>query len=454
MSGLNFDVAFSGIFAAQRAIKVTQNNIANINTDGYARQKINFGENVNVGGPGIDMQIGNGVNVEEIERIKDDFLIAQSRGEKGIFNYFQSMRESMSAIETVFNENSEGSVSQLLAKFFNGWEELSKYPEENSYRNALIATSENLANKLNDVNNGLVQLESKLDNDIEFKVKKVNEIIKKIVDTNNKITRMANENPNSLLDERDRYLDELSSYVDVQVVKDIKNPLLVNVKIGGVNFVTGNEARYMETMFDTGEGKWLVTTGNTMVNLTGGTLAGDLEVRNEKVSHYKNQLNEFVSTLVSEINTAHKTGFGLNNATGNDFFEGTGIHNIKLNPLFKTSPESIATSANTDTPGNADISKTIASIKQKNIFSGGTSNPMSYYNGVAIELATETNIVSDNEKVHGNILMNIESDRYAVQGVSMDEELANLLKFEQYYAANSKVVSAVDKLFDTLLQMF
>lgn len=451
--GLNFDVSLSGILAGQKGLKVTQNNIANINTESYARQQVDLHANNMRAGAGVEGQIGNGVWVEEITRIKDEFLIAQSRNEKSLMSYYGAMQDELSTIEGIFNETSSGSVSNMLTKFFNSWDELSKFPEEASYRNALVSVANSFSTKLNDINNDLNETRIKLDEDIVIQVKKINELVAKIAAVNDKLTKVPTDSPNSMFDERDRYLDELAQYIDVEVSNDIKNPLLVNVKVGGVSVISGTEHTQLTALLDRGADEWVIASGNMPVNVQSGSLAGDLQMRNGSVAGYQNELNEFVSLFITEVNAIHQTGYGLDDTTGVNFFLGTGIHNIQVNPLFKSNPEKIATSSDVSTPGNADISKLVAELKHKNFLAGGTANPIGFYNGFAIKLATELNIASDNQHIHETMYTNVQSNRQSVQGVNMDEELANLMQFQQYYTANSKVITAIDKLYDALLQM-
>lgn len=451
--GLDFSISTSGLFAAQKAIQVTQNNIANMNTQGYARQQVELSVNTSLSGYGVAASIGNGVNVDSISRLQDEFLIAQSRGENSQVGYYAEMRGTLSSVESLFSETSKGSMSDRLANFFNAWDDLSKFPEENSYRNSLVKASEGLATKFNDMNGTLREVSAKMDREIDIQMKQINELIQKVVNVNTQITKSALEQPNSLLDERDRYLDQLSSLVNIDVTPDLKNPLLANVKIGGITLVSGTESRPLETMYDSKNEEWLITAGNSLVSLSSGSLKATVEVRNEVIPAYIAKLDSLAATLINEVNAVHRTGFGLDDSTGNDFFVGSGMHNIQVNDLMKTNPEKLAASVSVGTPGNADISKAIASIQNTNLFGGGTLNPINFYNGFAIEMATTLKITADNEAVHTSMLVNVSAQRQQVQGVNMDEELSNLLRFEQYYAANSKVISTVNSLYDTLLNM-
>jgi flagellar hook-associated protein 1 len=447
----NFDIAFSGIKAGQKAVQVAQTNIANANTAGYARQELDLKVS---SVPGMNNQIGNGVISEHVNRIKDDFLIEQSRGEKSKLGYYQNMKTSLSSMENIFNETSDGSISKQLARFFNAWEELSKFPEETSYRHALVAQASNMSNKFNEIDGELTSLKSITDNDMKMQMNRVNELVEKVGDINAKINKSGSAPPNGFLDERDRYIDELSSLVDVKVTKNISNDQVLDIKVGGVSLVSGSDTKKIEALFDRNEDKWLLTAGSSMMNLKSGSLTANLEARNNNIPKRQQELNDFVATLIKEVNDTHVTGYGLDNSTGLDFFNGSDAGSIQVNNILKTSPGKIATSSEVDTAGNSDVAKLIANLKDAKVMDGGTSNPINFYNGFAVNMATELNVISDNMNVHTSISTQVEEQRQSVQGVNIDEELANLLKFEQYYAANSKALSSVDKMYDTLLQMF
>lgn len=452
--GLNFDVSYSGISAAQKAIQVVQTNMANATTPGYARQELGMSVNQGLAGAGVNAEIGNGVISDQVNRIVDEFLIGQARGQQSEVGYHGSLRSSLASIENIFSETSEGSISKLLSGFFNSWEELSKYPEENSYRYALVTQSQNLASKLNTVDAKLVDIKKTADDNIKMEIGKVNSLSKKIADINEKINQSAMERPNSLLDERDRYINELSSYVDIQVSTNIQNSRIVDIKVGGVSLVSGPRSIEVGTMVDSTTNELTLTAGNSVLNVKSGSLQANFEIRNEYVPRYQEELNQFSSVLLNKVNEIHSSGYGLDNSTGINFFVGAGSSSIKVNPLFSINPERIATSSKMDATGNADISREIVALKDKNIMANGSSNPIAHYNGFAIQMATELNIVRDNEKVHENILSRVEEQKQSVQGVNIDEELSNLLRFEQYYAANSKVMSTIDKVYDLLFQMF
>lgn len=451
--GLNFDTSVSGIFAAQKAIKVTQNNIANMNTEGYARQKLELSVNQGLSGGGVDAQIGNGVLATHVTRIKDEFLIEQSRDEQGQLGFYEGMRSNLSSIENAFSENSDGSISKLLSSFFNGWDELSKYPEENSYRFGLVSQAEALTSKINDVASKLDNVKSTTEHDINVQMKQINRLLTNIKDINVKISESTMEKPNSLMDERDRYIDELSKLTDVKVYPDIKNPLLTNVKVGGVTLVSGTNLRTVDSFYDKSEEKWHLASGTAMLNLTAGSLKSTLDVRNEYLPGYQAELNNFTASIINEVNSIHNVGYGLDNSTGINFFTGSNSKDININNIFKTNPERIATSSVVDSPGNADISKLIVEIKDAPLMAGGTTTLQGFYNAFSVNMATDLNVMRENEMVHEGILIRVQEEKQSVQGVSMDEELSNLLRYEQFYSANSKMLTSINKMFDTLLNM-
>lgn len=450
---MNYSISLSGLMNAQRGLKVANNNIANAETDGYARQKIELSAINTPLGSGVDSQIGSGVMADKITRMKDDLLIQQSRTESGEVGYYSSLREGLTGVENIFGENSDGSITDLLGKFFNAWEEVTKFPEENSYRASLLGEAERLTTKFNSIQDGLSTMKKEFDNKIEVNVTKVNDLVNKIKDVNLRISKSGTEKPNALYDERDKYIDELSQFADVNVSLDNKRPNLMNVSVGGVNVVSGVEAREVEAMFDSTNEEWLIVAGNAELRLTSGKLISDVNMRNEHINNYENQVDEFVSSLVTEVNNIHAVGYGLDNSTGNPFFLGSNAGSIKVSSLLKDNPEKVGTSSEMDTPGNAEQARAIANLRDSNIYSGGTVNPMNFWNGLVVDMGMELNSVRESESIHESILMGIEEERQNVQGVNIDEEMSNLLKFQRFYAANAKALKTADETYQALLQM-
>ncbi|WP_125152125.1 flagellar hook-associated protein FlgK [Clostridium rectalis] len=253
MSGLfgTINTGKSGIFASQKAIDVTSHNIANANTDGYSRQRAKLQTRRpfctpafnNAVGPG---QMGTGVEVSEIERIRDAFIDYQVRVELGVNGEYSQREKFLSELESIFNEPSDTGISDILGNFFSVWHDLGGDAQTSSTR-ALVAEQANaLAEELNHKYEQMQKLKGNAQDIIKQSVFDVNSILDQIKNLDEEIVQVsaAGNNPNDLLDKRDLLLDELSSKFGIKIDKKNYNGMDVSTKDdpnaqppGGLNLV-------------------------------------------------------------------------------------------------------------------------------------------------------------------------------------------------------------------------
>lgn len=449
----NFNTSLTGLFASQKGLSVISNNIANMETQGYARQRLELKTSSNMVGSGVAKQIGSGVISQEVIQVKDNFLINKVRQESGTEGMYSVLRGSLTDIEMVFGENETGSMTDMMKKFFNSLEELAKYPEQNANRVSVLSQANDLANRANYISSELNKITREHDTKIETTISNINELTEKIALINKKIGSSTTENPNALYDERDRYIDELSKYVDVKVKTNIDNPRLVDISVGGSNLVSGGKMNELKSMYLAEEDRHVLHVSAVELNLKSGELMGAIKARNEFLPGYKAEINQVMNTLITEMNAIHQTGFGLDNTTGENLFVGTNAHDIAVNPLLLANPEKLAASGLVDTVGNSEIAKQMADLRDSKAMSGGTKSMLDYWGGVVFQMGSDLHATNDQVTFHGNMKKGFEIERQSVQGVNMDEELANMMEFQRFYQANAKMVSMIDKTFDTLFQM-
>lgn len=239
MSGLfgTLHVGKSGIFANQRSIDVTSHNISNANTEGYSRQRAELQTERpfctpsmnNAAGAG---QLGRGVNVADINRIRDTFLDYQVRIELGVQGKYAGRHKFLNEIENIFNEPSETGISTLLGNFFDGWQELSKQPHSSNARTVVAEQSKALTDELNHLYGQLHKLKDNAKTSIRQDLNDVNSILDQMERLNEEIIQVtaAGQKPNDLLDRRDLLLDKLSSKFGINIEKKGLNGIDVNTK--------------------------------------------------------------------------------------------------------------------------------------------------------------------------------------------------------------------------------
>lgn len=449
--GIEFNTALSGLLAAQRMLQASQNNIANAGNESYARQRVDLATNPNPAGTGtIEGQMGSGVLTSQITRIRDELLIQQSRSESGKIGYFGGIADILTNIESIFGETGNNALNGLLKNMFNSFEEVSKFPEQSSYRIQAVNDAKIFAHKITNIAGEMDTIKAQTDTKITSDVKRVNELLNNIANVHKRMQNIATDSPNALLDERDKYLDELSQYIDVDVLHK-GHPMNMEIRIGNVTLLSGVNVEEVEAYFVPASQKWVLAATDTEFKPKTGSLAGYLETRNTMMNKYETGLNTLVSAIITEVNGLHATGYGLDGTTGMNFFTGTDIRTIKVDSIFESNPEKLGLSSALGVSGNSDIGKAIAQLREANIVSG--ANPINYYQGFVVGMGSELNVAESNYAVHTSVYQAVTSQRQSVQGVNIDEEMTNLMTFQHYYQANAKTIQAMQKLYDELLNI-
>lgn len=229
MSGLfaTFNIGKRGLFAQQKSIDVTSHNIANANTEGYSRQRATLETTRPFGMPSMNNQVGpgqvgTGVDVSCIQRIRDGFMDYQVRREKSTLGQYEARDKYLSEIESIFNEPSDNGLSNLIGKFFNAWDQLSKQPESSNARTVAAQQSAALADELNHTYNQLMSVKSNAQESIKQSIFDLNGMLDRLDKLNQQImsVKVSGMEPNDLMDQRDLLLDQLSEKFNINVEAD------------------------------------------------------------------------------------------------------------------------------------------------------------------------------------------------------------------------------------------
>ena len=316
------------LMAQAQAINTAGHNVSNADTEGYSRQRVQVRAFDPIYRPDLSRaetpgQIGQGVTVQSIERIRDEMLdkriVAQSNQE----SYWETREKYYFMIENVYNEPDNVSIRTTMDKFWESWQELSMYPESTAARMSVISRGDSLVNSIHNRHKGLEGINTLINGDIEASVKQVNDITNQIAEINREIvnSKAMGDNPNDLLDRRDLLVEKLSSLINVTT--DDRDPDEFMVHIDGHILVQGKVARNfaVEPILDgTGYSKviWADTENDAVI--TGGSLGALIELRDVDIRYEKQNLNTMVMNFADLVNDVHRNAIGANNVTGLDFF--------------------------------------------------------------------------------------------------------------------------------------
>jgi flagellar hook-associated protein 1 FlgK len=453
------NVAKGALHTKQRAIDVTAHNIANVNTPGYSRQRVNMTTTHPLSSePG---QLGTGVQAAEIQRMYDSFLGIQINTETQSLGKWEAEKDALQQVEMIFDESSGYGLSQALNEFWNAWQDLVNEPSGPTERAVLLAKSETLTTIFNKVSADLKQIQKDMDARIQGSVQEINGIAGRIADLNQQIVQIeaGGQNANDLRDERDLLLTELSSMVDISTSEGSDGK--VTVLLGGGRPLVQNETTWDLSNEANASGHqdilWLDGFGGS-VNITetisDGALKGCIQVRDVSVPSYSSRLDAIAAGIIQEVNNLHSSGFGLDGTTGNDFFIGTSASDIACHPSVLGDPRLIAAAGSASgVPGDNSIAIAIADLQNDLTMDGNSATFGDYYHSIIAELGGAVQEAAANYDHQSAMVDQLTSARESVSGVSLEEEMVNLIKFQHAYEAAAKLVSTTDELLETVIGM-
>lgn len=457
----------SALLTHQQGIAVTGHNIANVNTPGYTRQRLALETNVPVSGqPG---QLGTGVNGAEIQRIYDRFVSEQIHSESHNLGQWESYTDSLRRIEKIFEESSGFGFSQVMGEFWNAWQDLVNNPGGQAERVALVAKSETLATTFQQFRQNLVGVQTDADHRIQLAVDEINLLSQQIADLNRKISQaeVIGQNANDYRDKRNLLIGELSLLIDassfesddgkVTVILNNGKPLVENFSSWSLVAVPGGTGLHNVEWEDKSG-----TTTDITGQLTGGKLKGWIDARDVSVTDYLNQLDTLANVLITEINAVHSAGYGLVDPvtalpyTGNDFFSGSDAGDIQVDATVAANFEAVAASATqAGVPGDNSIAIQIAHLQSKLTMNGppATSTFDEYYYALISGLGSEARGAENYFNYQKDMLEHLNNFQESKAGVSLDEEMVQLIEFQKGYDASARLISIVDEMMESILQM-
>ncbi len=326
---------FTGIEMGKRslithnqALSTVGHNLSNAAVEGYSRQRVEMEPFHPIYLPGLNRaetagQLGQGVTAQRIERIHDEILegriVAQANGE----GFWKTRDRYMLMVEQIYNEPEDISVRALMDRFWESWQELSIHPEQTAARHAVLQRGHTLIDGIHRRYEGLKEIRDMLEEDVQATVMRINGILSEISKTNEEIVKIEamGDNPNDLLDRRDKLVQELSSLINITV--DGRDPDEFTIHTGGMHLLQGRVASYLAADPDPqneGYSNVLWRESGERLYPQGGELAGLLEMRDEDLREEIQGLDMMTIHFVDMVNEVHRAGYGKNGKTGNDFF--------------------------------------------------------------------------------------------------------------------------------------
>jgi len=425
-SFLGLQTSLRGLQAQQQALDVTTHNIANANTVGYTRQEAALGAtnalHVQAGATtdGKGAFLGQGVDVTAYRRIRDSFLDLQVRAQNMALGDASTSAQALDRVQSAFGEPSDTGINALLGKFYTAWSDLANHPESDSSKQAVESAAKTLADafKALDADLGAAATDAQTQfTQLTGSTGPIQSAASQLAQLNRAIDSALDggQSPNDLLDKRDQILDDLSQYGQVSVTQ------LGN---GRIQVMLGNQSVVNDTTVD-----WTVPPPASFA-AGGGTLGALQKLTTTTLPGYQAALDDVAKTLHDDVNGAYGSAFfgGTTAAT-----LGTGI----------PSASTIVAGTGTGAASN-DIARAVAALRD-------TSTTGSQYGALVRQVGSDTANATDAQSVAQAAYDGAEDRRQNVSGVSLDEEMANMLRFQRGYQASARAMSTIDDMLDTLI---
>ena len=450
----------TALLANQKAIDVTSNNIANVNTPGYTRQRPIFkslGTTMAAGGTSA-----TGVQITEVRRAYDRYLSAQLNTENQSLGRWEAQQSGLERTEIIFTEAEDFGLSHSMSEFWNAWQDLANNPAGHVERMAVVGKAQQLTMTFNQMANELNQLRGDIDANIKGAVGEINRLSEQIAGLNLKIKEVeaGGVAANEMRDSRDQLVQELSQLIDLSAYE--KEDGTVSIMIGGGHPLIENVTAHPLSTAPSGVPGQLDrivlqdgfgVTQDITGRIGGGKLKGFLEVRDTFIPDYQNRLDTMAGTLITEVNALHSSGLALDGSQ-NPFFSGSSALDIAVDSVIANDSTKIAAAGPTDgLPGGNSNALAIANLQHQLTMNGNSATFGDYYHALVSGVGNDTQNAADYYRHQEEMVLQLDNYWEASSGVSIDEEMVNLIKYQYAYEAAAKLIRTADELMQTVISI-
>ncbi len=455
MSSLNASlaIALSGLIADQGALEATTNNVANVNTPGYSRE-----EPVLAASDPIVVEpltLGTGVTLQNIESIQDPILESQIAQQTQSENQYSTLTSALEQAQVNFTTTT-GDIGTAISNFFNSINQLSTTPSDLSLRQGVLTAAGNLATAFNNTANSLTQQQGNLDLSVVQQVSQINQLSQQIAQLNGQVANLQNldQNAGTFIDQRQQAIDQLSSLIDVSVIPADNSLTLTTAN--GAPLVTGQQSYQLTTQTNSAGLHEIYSEGNNITSeITSGQLGGTLAARDQAIPSILGQLDTLAAGIANSVNAVQTAGYDLNGnlATNEDLFDPPPANTTGAAATLSvamTNPSEIAASSD-GSPGSNGNAQAMYALSTSGSISG--QSPSDYYSGIVFNVGSQTANASAEQTASQAILQQLNDQDASVSGVSLNEEAANMVQYQDAFQASAQVVTSINDMMYAVIQM-
>jgi flagellar hook-associated protein 1 len=459
--------------AAQRqGVEVAGHNLANVNNSAYARQRVSIQSTAS--SDGFTDPVGSGAEVVAIRQIRDQILDGQVIAEGGVSGSLEAQQRALKTAQSLLGQSIDrgnkgaggtsaadgvGGGQQLaagLTDFFNSFASLAAQPASMPEREITLRRAAALAAQFPALDNRLSTLGTQLDESLDTDLKSANALLSDIARLNGQISRteaVSGGSANDLRDQRQAKLESLSEVIGFDSIEASDGS--VGIVVGGVSLVTSDvREKTLETFTNVTGDRMIRASGTTdALVITSGRVHGTLDARDGGLKNLRSGINDLAKSLIDEVNALHTAGFALDGSTGRAFFLGSSAADIRVNQALLDNPSSLQVSGSATARGDNRVAKALSQLGNQPIAALDGQTLGNAYNRIVGRLGEDLSSVNQqlaDQKVVAELL---KGQRDSVSGVSIDEEMADLTRFQRGYQASAKLINTIDEMMDTTLSL-
>jgi flagellar hook-associated protein 1 FlgK len=474
----------SGLFTAKQSMSTTSHNIANANTEGFSKQDVKTKTGISLqDGPNV---VGTGVEIQSIKRSHDELITKKVNNSLTANKFNEERTLQLGHVEEIFNEiNSEG-MNKILNRFFNSFRELSLQPENETTRNVVKENAQIVVDDFKRIQSNLDSITAQIHNKMDLTIKEVNGLTQTISNLNKEINiqEVSGGMANDLRDQRDLAIKTLAEFFPLQTYTDTEGQFVVSIEgVGSVvsggmrqELATGGVVRDGETSFDKGQLEIYFRSrpSHPFSNqIKSGILGALIKTRNTDILSLEKQIDELAYGLVKATNAIHRKGFANHPVpidsqgralvgssskpvTNLNFFKEPldlkrAAEYIKIDDAILADVNNIAVALEPNSPGDNRVALAISKLQHEKVLGAGTATFEEQYLKSVGDIGLHASKAKIDLEQSSGILAQAKAIKERISGVSLDEEAANMVRYQNAYEANAKVIRAADEMFKAVL---
>jgi flagellar hook-associated protein 1 FlgK len=457
----SLNTAYSGLVAARTGIDVTGQNIANVNTEGYTRQRVGQSSVEAPARAGLfsgGVVPGQGVSVDAIARLGNAVVDGQVRGAAAAAGYASVRADALSTLEQGLGEPRSTGIAAQLGAFWNSWSDVGSHPAETGPAAVLLGQAKTLAASIASGHQAVEDQWSAARGSAQTLSVQLNDAARQVADLNDRIRSavQAGTSPNELIDARSRLTEQIASIAG-GTVRDAGDGT-VDVLVGGNALVSGTTARSVVVKGEFSMGastgvtvEWAHRPGDAVV-MDGGSLAGTVSLlgpasagRGGVLAEAAASYDALATQLATQVDTVHAGGVRADGQPAGDFFSfAPGVSAARGLTVVPTGASSIASGG-----GKGALDGSVAqAIAQIGV---GSGSPDRAWSSTVASIGAAAKSETAQSSLADLAASSAKNRQLSGSGVSLDEENVSLLSYQHAYQGAARVMTAIDEMLDTLI---